>query len=105
MLLIQRWKRSNFVSCCRLLKPIDATQITVSESAGTDILVWTQKGMPGASLLNKNDKYFWYHHSQADTMEAENPEALDKATALWAAVAYVMADLSADMPKNITRSV
>lgn len=59
-------------------------------------------GLPGASLLNQNEKYFWFHHTNADTMDIEDPDVLDKCTALWATVAYVMADLSITIPKNLT---
>uniref|UniRef100_A0A182QT51 Carboxypeptidase Q n=1 Tax=Anopheles farauti TaxID=69004 RepID=A0A182QT51_9DIPT len=41
-----------------------------------------------------------YHHSEGDTMELENAEDLDRSTALWAATAYVIADLSIDIPKD-----
>lgn len=56
--------------------------------------------MPGATLLNDNRHYFWFHHSDGDTMAVQDPTALDKATALWAAVAYVVADLKHDLQKK-----
>lgn len=34
-------------------------------------------------------------------MAAENPENLDKNTGLWAAIAYVIADISVEFPKNL----
>lgn len=69
---------------------------------GSDITVWTGTGIPGASLYNKNERYFWYHHSNADTMDIEDSGTLDLNSALWAAVAYVIADLSIDFPRNET---
>lgn len=71
-----------------------------SPHGGPDIEDWVNSGVPGASLWNKNDKYFWYHHSNADTMAVENPYALDKGTALFAAVSYVLADISVDLPRH-----
>ena len=35
-------------------------------------------------------------------MELEDPHDLDRSTALWAATAYVIADLSIDIPKDVT---
>lgn len=59
-------------------------------------------GVPGAGLLNKNEKYFWYHHSKADTVNVfKNTADLDQNTALFAAVGYVLADLSIDLPHEI----
>lgn len=74
----------------------------MSESVGSDITVWTEYGIPGASLYNKNERYFWFHHSDADTMDVEDSNTLDLNTALWASVAYVIADLSVDFPRNDT---
>ncbi|KAL7307482.1 hypothetical protein TKK_0000661 [Trichogramma kaykai] len=68
--------------------------------AGPDIEEWVNSGVPGASLWNQNDRYFWYHHTRADTMSLESPQALDRGTALFAAVAYVAADLSLDLPRH-----
>lgn len=84
------------------MQPINATHLKHTESVGSDITVWTAHGMPGASLYNKNERYFWYHHTNADTMDIEDSDNLDLNTALWAAVAYVIADLSVDFPKNST---
>ncbi|XP_050069757.1 carboxypeptidase Q-like [Anopheles maculipalpis] len=70
-------------------------------SVGSDIGNWVRRGFPGVSLRNKNENYFWYHHTEGDTIELEDPAALDKITALWAAASYVIADLSIDIPKNV----
>lgn len=89
-----------------LTATINTTNLKQSQNVGSDITVWTHNNsVPGASLLNDNGRYFWFHHSNGDTMAVEDPTALDKATALWAAVAYVVADLKNDLPKKITYAV
>jgi carboxypeptidase Q len=80
-------------SVFRLLTPINATQANLVE-----IGLWP--GFPTASLNNANDEYFWYHHSPEDTMDIEDSDTLDKCTAVWTSVAYVLADLSIDFPKD-----
>ncbi|KRT83574.1 Peptidase, partial [Oryctes borbonicus] len=84
----------------KLLHPINATNLERSDNIGSDIMVWANEGIPRASLLNENGKYFWYHHSDADTMDVEDSENLDKCLAVWTAVAYVAADLSIDIPRK-----
>lgn len=42
-----------------------------------------------------------YHHSAGDSMLVEDPVSLDKCAAIWAAAAYVVADLSVPIPKVI----
>ena len=71
-----------------------------SPNQGPDIAIWINEGVPGASLWNQDDKYFYYHHSNADTMLVEDPNALDRGTALFAALSYVLADLSIDLPRH-----
>ncbi|XP_033214831.1 carboxypeptidase Q-like isoform X2 [Belonocnema kinseyi] len=81
----------------RLLKPLG--NLNVKRGVlGYDTLEWLKGGVPGASLWNQNDTYFWYHHTNADTMLVEDPSALDAGTALFAAVSYVLADISIDLP-------
>ncbi|XP_031838226.1 carboxypeptidase Q-like isoform X2 [Nomia melanderi] len=71
-----------------------------SPQQGPDIVYWVDAGIPGASLWTQNEKYFYYHHTNADTMLVENPEALDRGTALFAIVSYLLADLSIDLPRH-----
>lgn len=85
-----------------LMAPLNATEFASPTDGGPDIEMWTSRGFPGASLLNKNEKYFWFHHSAGDSMLLERPDNLDKAAALFAAAAYVIADLSVDMPRDLT---
>ncbi|KAJ8947304.1 hypothetical protein NQ318_004556 [Aromia moschata] len=87
----------------KLLEPINATQAVKSTSVGSDIALWTGI-IPTGSLLNDNDAYFWYHHTKADTMDVMDTDALDKATALWASVAYILADLKDDFPGDFSDS-
>ncbi|CAG5075773.1 Similar to cpq: Carboxypeptidase Q (Xenopus laevis) [Cotesia congregata] len=67
---------------------------------GPDIENWVNDGVPGASLWNKNERYFWFHHSEGDTMDVEAPDNLDMATALFAATSYIIADINLDLPRN-----
>lgn len=71
-----------------------------SPCTAPDISFWINAGVPGGGLWNRNEKYFYYHHTNADTMLAENPKALDMNTALFAAVAFVLADISVDLPQQ-----
>ncbi|KAG4067446.1 hypothetical protein HA402_009683 [Bradysia odoriphaga] len=90
-----------FQEILKLMAPLNATEFSKPTDGGPDIERWTNRGFPGASLLNRNENYFWYHHSAGDSMLLEQPQNLDKATALFAACAYVVADLSIDMPRDI----
>ncbi|KAJ0179200.1 hypothetical protein K1T71_004912 [Dendrolimus kikuchii] len=83
----------------KLFIDINASKLIEDDSPGSDIAVIIKTGVPGASLYNANEKYFWYHHTEADTMNVESPEELDLGTAFWTAVAYIIADLSIDIPR------
>lgn len=83
------------------MSPLNATEFDSPTDGGPDISVYVDAGFPGASLLNKNEKYFWFHHSAADSMLVEDSKSLDKCAALWAATAFVIADMSIDMPKSL----
>ncbi|XP_055610816.1 carboxypeptidase Q-like [Uranotaenia lowii] len=91
-----------FREVVKLMSPLNATEFQTPTDGGPDVTHWTSRGFPGASLINKNEKYFWFHHSNGDSMAVEDPKNLDKCAALWAAAAYVVADLSVAMPKDVT---
>jgi carboxypeptidase Q len=72
--------------------PIKATEFKNSSEVGSDITVWANK-VPLLSNLNANEKYFWFHHT----------DDLDLNVALWAATAFIIADMSVDLNRpNIT---
>lgn len=83
----------------RLFKSINATTLVEGDAPGSDIAIFTGSGIPGASLHNDNSKYFWFHHTKGDTMNVETTDNLDRGAALWTAVAYIIADLSVDIPR------
>lgn len=90
-----------FKEVLKLMTPLNATKFDSPIDAGPDIERWANRGFPSASLITQNEKYFYYHHSAGDSMLVENPDDLDKNTALFAAAAYIIADLSIDMPKDL----
>lgn len=83
------------------MSPLNATKFETPTDGGPDIEMYTNRGFPGASLINRNDRYFWYHHSKDDRLVVEHKDSLDRCAALWAAASYVIADLSMDIPKTL----
>lgn len=85
----------------RLFNSINATTVKSSKyNVGSDIEVFENMNIPGLALLNRNEKYFWYHHTEADTMAVEDPDSLDLNTAMFAVISYIIADLSVELPKS-----
>ena len=82
-----------------LLEPINASKLTLTDVGG-DIVFWVRDGVPGGSLDNANSKYFDFHHSNGDTMTVEDPDTLDLCAAVWAVVAYTVADLDGMLPRS-----
>ncbi|OWR47639.1 Plasma glutamate carboxypeptidase [Danaus plexippus plexippus] len=84
----------------QLFKPWDLNRLKVANSTGSDISIFIDKGIPGASLLNKDDRYFWYHHSNADTLTAQNKSDVLDCAAFWAAISYLIAELPVDIRRS-----
>ncbi|XP_061748832.1 carboxypeptidase Q-like isoform X4 [Nerophis ophidion] len=82
----------------KLLAPLNATKLEM-HGEGTDISPWMQAGVPGASLHVADSRYFWFHHTEADTMSVQDPRDMDLCAALWAVVSFVVADLEDMLPR------
>ncbi|KAL1479066.1 hypothetical protein MTO96_052168 [Rhipicephalus appendiculatus] len=82
-----------------LFSDIDATELTIGADA-PDLRKWIKAGFPVASLTTHNEKYFYFHHTEGDTMTVHDPKVLDLCTAMWAGVAYVLADLHDSLPRR-----
>lgn len=75
-----------------LLDRIGAGRITRG-GGGADIGPIMQLGVPGMGLNTDGTRYFWYHHSEADTVDKLDPHEVNLCVAVMAIVAYVIADL------------
>ncbi|XP_067039144.1 carboxypeptidase Q-like isoform X1 [Acropora muricata] len=83
----------------KLLQPINASELILGPVSG-DIVFWVNEGVPAGSLKTANSKYYFFHHTSGDTMAVEDPDSLDLCTALWAVVAYTVADLEDMLPRS-----
>jgi carboxypeptidase Q len=58
-------------------------------------------GVPTMSPLVEGTKYFWYHHSSADTMDKLSPREMAECVALLAVTAYIVADMPGQLPRAV----
>jgi carboxypeptidase Q len=58
-----------------------------------------ERGVPGMGLEVEGSKYFWYHHTDTDTVDKLDPREVALCTAALAIMAYVVADLPEPLPR------
>ncbi|XP_032808817.2 carboxypeptidase Q isoform X1 [Petromyzon marinus] len=90
--------RAVVADVAKMLEPLNATAL-LPGAEGTDIDFWMQAGVPGASLYDDAGRYFWFHHSDGDSMSVQDPGDMNRCAALWAIVSYVVADLEEMLPR------
>ena len=56
-------------------------------------------GVPVTTVATDQSKYFWYHHSDADTIDKLDPLDLAKNVAIFAVVANTMANAEETLPR------
>ena len=83
----------------QLLTSINASEV-YDNGGGTDVDWWRAVNVPTGSIANHNEKYFWYHHSNGDTMDVMDPHAMNLCSAVWTVYAYVLADLDDVLPRG-----
>jgi carboxypeptidase Q len=77
-----------------LLTSIEATGVQRSkESPAADISPLVEEGVPGMEIDVDGSRYFWYHHTEGDTLDKLDPGELARCVAALAVMAYVVADL------------
>jgi carboxypeptidase Q len=81
-----------------LLDRIGAGAI-VKGGGGADIAPIMALGVPGMGLNVDGTKYFWYHHTDADTIEKLDPRDMALCVATMAVMAYIVADLPEPLPR------
>ena len=83
----------------QLLRPIGADRVTkVDSSPEADIEPMVTLGVPGIGLDVDGSRYFWYHHTDGDTLDKLDPAEMGRCVALMAVMAYVIADLPDRLP-------
>lgn len=81
-----------------LLQPIGAGAISRG-GGGADISPLMQDGVPGLGLDVDGSRYFWYHHSAADTIDKLDDRDYRRCIAAMAIMAYTVADMPRDLPR------
>jgi carboxypeptidase Q len=81
-----------------LLQPIGADEVAHG-GGGADIGPIMRDGVPGMGLRVEDDRYFWYHHTEADRIEVLDPREMAECVAAMAVMAYVAADLPERLPR------
>jgi len=82
-----------------LLESIGAAKV-VPGGAGADVGPLTAAGVPGLGLDVDGTRYFWYHHSEADTVDKLDPREVARCVAAMAVMAYVVADMPETIPRR-----
>jgi carboxypeptidase Q len=83
-----------------LLAAIGAAAVEhVKESPEADIGPLVQRGVPGIGLEVDRSRYFWYHHTEGDTLDKLDPAEVARCVAAMAVMAYVIADLPEGLPR------
>ena len=83
----------------RLLARIGADTIAKG-GGGADIGPIMERGVPGLEFKTDGTRYFWYHHSDADTVDKLDPHEMAECVAAMAVMAYVVADLPEPLPRG-----
>ena len=60
---------------------------------GADIGPIMALGVPGMGLNVEDSRYFWYHHTDADTVDKLDPREVAMCVATMAVMSYVVADM------------
>jgi len=66
---------------------------------GADIGPITAEGVPGMGHQVDGTRYFWYHHTNADTVDKLDPREVAMNVAAMAVMAYLIAELPERLPR------
>ena len=64
-----------------------------------DVAELVPDGVPTADLIVHDEKYFWYHHTEADTPDKLNAKDVSACAAALAVLAYGVADAPEALPR------
>jgi carboxypeptidase Q len=82
----------------RLLARIGADSVQLGEPQ-PDVGPLVALGVPGAALNVDPSRYFWYHHTDADTADKLDPREMALCVAAMAVVANTIANMDTTLPR------
>jgi carboxypeptidase Q len=71
-----------------------------SQGSETDVGQLEKDGVPTMALVDDETKYFWYHHTEADTIDKLNPRELAACSSAMAVMAWEAANAPAPIPRE-----
>jgi carboxypeptidase Q len=72
----------------------------VRGGGGADISPLMAEGVPGVGFHTDDHRYFWTHHTEADTVDKLDPGEMARAVAAIAAFVYVVAEMPERLPRD-----
>ena len=90
--------RAIITSIGSLLNPIKAGTIEAA-GGGADIAAIMATGVPGMGLNVDGTRYFWFHHTDADTPDKLDRAEVQRCVAAMAVMAYIAADIEQGLPR------
>jgi carboxypeptidase Q len=83
-----------------LLERVGLSAASIGASGGgADIGPIMAEGVPGMGHQVDGTRYFWYHHTNADTVDKLDPREVAMNVAAMAVMAYVIADMPERLPR------
>jgi carboxypeptidase Q len=83
-----------------LLERVGFSAASIGASGGgADIGPIMAEGVPGMGHQVDGTRYFWYHHTNADTVDKLDPREVAMNVAAMAVMAYVIADMPERLPR------
>jgi carboxypeptidase Q len=68
---------------------------------GADIEPMMELGVPGVGLEVDDSRYFWFHHTDADTVDKLDPVEMQRCVAAMAVLAFIVADMPQKLPRPV----
>ncbi|HEX6750190.1 MAG TPA: M20/M25/M40 family metallo-hydrolase [Longimicrobium sp.] len=74
---------------------VDSVQASGPEA---DVGPLFQRGVPAMAIATDPSRYFWYHHTEADTLDKLDPREMGECVAAMAVIAYTAANMEERLP-------
>jgi carboxypeptidase Q len=71
-----------------------------SQGSEEDVGELEQDGVPTMALVDEGTKYFWYHHTEADTIDKLSPKELAACATAMAVMAWEAANAPSPIPRK-----